>query len=125
MRTLKGSGEPLAARCSAKAEPARMLVYSSRSSASRVPRVPRLSASMSSAPTLTPPRELVQSNLVRLEASATRGRAASGAVRADRRLVLPPVPGNKVATGVADGGYAELAHQIHHVGPESVRVADG
>ena len=51
MRTLNGSGEPLAARCSASVDSARMFVYSSRSSASSVPRVPRLSASMSSAPT--------------------------------------------------------------------------
>ena len=40
--------------------------------------------------------------------------------RAD--AVLPPVTGNEVATRVADGGYAELAYQIHHVGPETVRV---
>ena len=40
--------------------------------------------------------------------------------RAD--AVLPSVAGNEVATWVADGGYAELAHQIHHVGPETVRV---
>ena len=40
--------------------------------------------------------------------------------RAD--AVLPPVAGDEVATRVADGGYAELAYEIHDVGPESVRV---
>ncbi len=70
---------------------------------------------------LTPSCELMQPDLVRLERvpCEVQPRRPSLA-RAD--AVLPPVAGNKVAAWVADCGYAELAHQIHHVGPESVRV---
>jgi hypothetical protein len=70
---------------------------------------------------LTPARELVQPDLVRLERVPREVKPLRPPLAwADG--VLPPVAGNKVATRVADGGYAELAHQIHHVGPETVRV---
>ena len=70
---------------------------------------------------LTPARELVQPDLVRLERVPREVEPLRPPLaRAD--AVLPSVAGNEVATRVADGGYAELAHQIHHVGPETVRV---
>ena len=70
---------------------------------------------------LTPPCELVQPDLIGLERVPSEVEPLRPPfARAD--AVLPPVAGNKGATGVADGGYAELAHEIHHVGPESVPV---
>ena len=74
-----------------------------------------------SAHAFTPPRELVQPDLVRLERVPREVEPLRPPLaRAD--AVLPAVAGDKVATWVADSGHAELAHEIHNVGPESVRV---
>ena len=62
-----GSVRPFAARRSDSVVPPLMLVYSNRSSASSVPRVPRLMASIELAADLLEPRgELVQAHLVGL-----------------------------------------------------------
>ena len=102
--------------------PDRMLAYSRTSSASRTPRVPRLTAYISSlSDLLQPPGELVQADLVGL--GGVPGQIQPGRSflpRADR--VLPAEPGDEVAAGVADRRDTELANQRDHVGSEAVGV---
>src|SRR5215217_3598745 len=66
----------------------------------------------------------MQANLVRLERVPRQiGSLRSLLPRPD--AVFPAVAGHEVATRIADGGYPQLAYQIHHVGPETVGVGGG
>ena len=71
-----------------------------------------------------PAGELIQTDLVGF--GRVPGKVESGGplgLRSDP--VLPPVAGDKIAAGVANGRDAELAYELDHVCPESMTVGCG
>ena len=102
--------------------PAGWLAYSSRSSASATPRVPRLTAIIGSTPALPVQLdEFVQPELVGLDAVPGQV-AADGAVLTRPDAVLPAVAGDEVAARVAHHRDAELLGQLEDVAAEPVLV---
>ena len=71
-----------------------------------------------------PAHELVGAELVALYAHPGEVQAGgAGSLVAD--AVLPVVPGNEVAAGVADDGHAQFADELQHVLPEAVGIRGG
>lgn len=121
MRTLCGSGVPLAMRRSDRAVPEGWLAYSSRSRAGRMPRVATLTASMSSEPvSLSQPANSSRPTWLDSSERQARSRRTGSPARADG--VLPAEPGDEVAARVADGGAAELPDELDDVHAEPVLV---
>lgn len=126
-RMPKGSASPWAARRSARAVPQGWLAYSWSSRASATPRVPRLTAiigSVCGAGLLQEGDELGEAEPVGLRRAPGEVQAPGAVLdRADR--VLPPVAGDEVAAGIADGGDAEFADQVQDVGADALGVGRG
>ena len=118
----KASVRPFAMRWSLSAVPEAMFVYSRRSSASSVPRVPRLTASISSLPTFSSHDEnsCRPTSFVSVECQARSRRRGRLVARSD--AVLPAEAGDEVAAGVADGRDAELLDELDDVAAEALGV---
>ena len=122
MRMAYGSTAPFAIRWSESVVPDRMFAYSSTSSASCTPRVPRFTAYMSSLSTFL--SQLANSSrpisFVSVECQARSRRRGRFSTRPD--AVLPAVPREEIASGVADRAHAELLDERDHVAPEPLFV---
>ena len=124
-RMPNGASLPFERRSSLRAVPPGWFVYSSSCAASAGPRVPRLTASMTSRPTLSAQvGELVESDGVGFGA-VPRGIQAHGALVAGADAIFPAVTRDEVAAGVAHDRRTEALHQIADIAAESVGVGGG